>query len=681
MQTDDLIIRAQTLNGVWETIGSERGFGIVPENVQLTANEWGSDTASFDLHRDPGQLWPDIQAFTPVEVEVGGVVVWSGRVKETPTHDADYIINVQCEGWQYHLDDDAYAKSYVHSNISQWRDIRTFPNTPLDGASFPSAWQVNIDNGIVQMGLPSNTTATDQSAAGVMLDLGPSGTALRVVMTLKGGGKVNGQVRLGGSVSAPTGAAGTLGTTLLASPAPTSNTTYARTLPQASRYVYIFLVNASGATMTGDDNTWLQVSSIQVFTSTAYESGNASILKASDVVKDSCNQVTPLLSTDQSQVSTTSFAFPDLHFETAPQTARETWQAVNALHNWITKVDVDRRPVFQARPTAPLYEIGTWPGATFDDSSANSGQEVYGRVLVTGTGPDGTPVIVARGTGDQTSPVLALLTTPVPTNPSFDTNTTGWSNSGGGSITRDTGTFDTSPASLKWATSGNDVLTGTMTGTFKAGVTYQVQVRVKASVASSAIGEVDFGTATDFASTNFVAIPSGSFKTYSLTWTPKTTTTSGQIVFQTADAPVNFWIDSLVMYQVVTTITDKWGFRRTKILPIGAALNTAVGTQIGDVFIATHKTQPLQGSVVATWGGVRNVLSGETVHPAVLLRNTQQLMRLGHRIDPDNGGVGRDGTIAVVSYEHDTRTATITLDSTRKDFEALLSRFAILSPQ
>ena len=75
----DVSVRLQSLDGVWEVCGSDHARGIIPENVELRSDQWGSSRATFDLRRNPKEFWPDIGAFTPVEIEIGGARVWSGR--------------------------------------------------------------------------------------------------------------------------------------------------------------------------------------------------------------------------------------------------------------------------------------------------------------------------------------------------------------------------------------------------------------------------------------------------------------------------------------------------------------------------------------------------------------------------------------------------------------------------
>src|SRR4051812_26005403 len=136
----DVTVRVASLDGTWTTIGGDRPRGVWPEGVVLEADGWGSSKASFNLRRDPTTFWPDIGAFTPVEVDVASTLVWSGRVSETPARVAQRTMNVQCEGWQYHLDDDLYQRFYVHTKLTEWRDSRSFLTQPLGnvGGNFPA---------------------------------------------------------------------------------------------------------------------------------------------------------------------------------------------------------------------------------------------------------------------------------------------------------------------------------------------------------------------------------------------------------------------------------------------------------------------------------------------------------------------------------------------------------------
>ncbi len=150
----DVTVRLKALDGVWETCGVDRAAGVFPENVDLGADGYGSKTASFDLRRDPSQVWPDIGAFTPVQVEIDGSGrVWSGRVSETPSRDGtDQIMSVACDGMQAHLDDDLYERKYVHTNMGDWKDQRGELTATL--ANFPASSSVTVGDGAIVLGWP-----------------------------------------------------------------------------------------------------------------------------------------------------------------------------------------------------------------------------------------------------------------------------------------------------------------------------------------------------------------------------------------------------------------------------------------------------------------------------------------------------------------------------------------------
>src|ERR1035437_482485 len=151
MQTVDATVRLQALDGTWETCGADRAIGVDPESVGCTHNEWGPDKASFQLHRSPIAIWPDLGSFAPVEIEIGGVLVWEGRTGETPLKEgAEQVINVQCEGWQYQTDDDVYQPLYVHSKLTDWKDCRSFLGEDL--TAFTTAGVVSASTGALTIG-------------------------------------------------------------------------------------------------------------------------------------------------------------------------------------------------------------------------------------------------------------------------------------------------------------------------------------------------------------------------------------------------------------------------------------------------------------------------------------------------------------------------------------------------
>lgn len=679
MQTKAVTIRVQTLDGQWETAGVDRLRGVWPENDSYTADEWGPSKCSFDLHRDPGSTFPDLTAWTPCEVEIGGVLIWSGRVVETPDQEAAQVFNVQGRGWQYHLDDDLYQYSYVHARVADYRDMRTWPTTDL--TLYTTTPQVSVDRGLVVLSFPANSVNANGACAGVMLDLGSS-VGRRIVatydtMTVRGNIVVD---LLAGDAPSLLGVQASDNFAVTA-----TGRTLAATAGGSFRYAAIRLRSAAGSPFTDATDTLCRVTSIMVFADASYESGGASTLKAPTIVADALNRGTLLLSADRSGIDpngVATFAFPE--FSLAGQkTAREVWMAANAVQDWRSQIDVYRRPVFQPKPSAPGIEIGAWPGSEFDGASTNSGEEIYNRVIVEGTGADGLPVSIARHTGQLAGTVLEAISSPVADNPSFATNTATWTPSGTTGITRDTGTFDSSPASGVWSgpfgfqLAPGNTLSQTFTGIFTARRTYVLTMRMLPSVAT-AIVSARLGTATD-SEASLVAFQTAAWTTVSVGWTPSqdtsgvTLTIAAQSVFATLN------IDSLRVQLATPTLVDRRRFRRSQSLPIRNTLTPALGQQIGDVWLAAHKTTPLKGTVkVVGDRGVRDILTGTSVPPERLLLKTGELLRLSDRIDSDTGGQGRDGRIAEVTYTPATDTAVVALDNRRTSHEALLERLAVV---
>ena len=164
-------IRLQELDGTWQTLGADRALGISAERLTMTANAYGLDTASFELHRDPGAAWPDLSAFTPVEIEIGNQVCWSGRISETQSQDGtDRQLSIRCEGWQYHLDDDQIAKTYVNRSLGDWKPLGDY--APLGDDWVGHGGTVEINDGQIFMGWREGTQVNQYDTLGMVLDLG-----------------------------------------------------------------------------------------------------------------------------------------------------------------------------------------------------------------------------------------------------------------------------------------------------------------------------------------------------------------------------------------------------------------------------------------------------------------------------------------------------------------------------
>jgi hypothetical protein len=645
----DVTIRVQALDGTWQTMGGETVRGVYPENVSLEADAWGSSSASFTLRRDPRAFFPDIGAFTPVEVDVGSTLVWSGRVRETPSQVAQRTISVQCEGWQFHLDDDVYQHTYVHSDLTAWTDARSLPTTDL--AVFVTAGTVQAGDGALVIGFPNGGIVGNNRAAGAVLDLGPNSLAKRVIVDYDNVSFSSGSYTFycKGSDDPNTiisGGENAFGVDPGLAVSPQGGTF---STPRRYMSVFIYRTAASG-TETAD--RLVRIKSIKVFADTSYEAGAASVLTASTVVSDALDRATMLLSSDRSGIASTSLHIPE--YAPATQTPRQAWTAVDSYHDWLKQIDVNRRPIYMAKPARPLFEVGAHSAIDDDDASANSGAEIYNRVIATGQSASGTPLAVsARPTAADTESVV---------DPGLQSiSIAGYPTVG-----------STGASQATWST-----------GTFRAGFEYIAELVTK-NTTGSGIGSVNtpiFGVydpnALDYVFGGYSwTLGAGASIRMVVRWTPKQDWPATSVILRT-----NATIQYVVISRATPTLADRRSFRRTMQLPISSTLpeDGIAANTIGTVWLADHKTTPFRGSVTLTGDeSLREITTGRDVGLEQLLLNTGQLIRFSDRSDPDTGGHGRDGRIAGVSYTPATNTAAVTIDNSRTSFDALLSRLAVV---
>lgn len=702
--SSQLTVKLLARDGTWETCGSDRLRGVVPENFQATADRWGSATCSFVLRRSQGAAYPDLTAHTPIDVEVGGELVWSGRIKETPA--ADNAVTVQGEGWQYHLDDDVYHPFLAHARLDDF--INTAQLATADLATRHKAWgQVEIDGSAgITLKVPAGTVVATDTAVGVTVALRPfersggglNAGAIRAVIQIDSSNNNSSFVYdvFGHDFEYWDDAGSARADFIVNQSTMVASETRAGTVASRKRFVTILLLCNSGTTPAAD--VWLRVKRLLLVDSTAYESGNLSILKSNQVATDALLKATTQLSSDLTQISVGTFSVGDF----APselQTPREIISAVNAYENYETRVDVYKRLVFRPRASEPIYEIGEWSGAAFEDASSNSSEDVYNRVRATASGPAGERI------GYEAFTKGPWITSPSGTVPNsgFEVNANNWtfeqSGSSGGTITRDLAQFNTGVASglITTSVAGLALVWTTISG-LVPGQAYQLSIsmRRKATTGVQTLIQLHYydGTgAFNGASFRAVAFPgtSGVDADFPLnTWirVPLTFVAewpSHHFSISTGSTVVStgvFNIDDLAIETSGATFIDRRFSQRTKILPLSHAATSGTIRRIADLYLDQHTTTPFRGSFRAVGqGGVRRHIGGGGVHPATLLRETGQLVRCSHRIDPDNGRWGRDGTIAAVSYDHSSQTSQVTLDDERGGFEALLQRLAVVVGQ
>lgn len=687
-------VRVAALDGTWETVGADRQAGVWPEGLELSADGWGGKSCTFDLRRDPAAVWPDISAFTPVEVDVEGQLAWSGRVSETPSRDGtDRVMSVVCEGWQHHLDDDLVDAMWVQDGTTGFVDQRSRPNADLGSITggFPAVATTQVGDGQIVISWPKDTSVVQNTGVGVVLDLGPNRRAKRAVVTWSSvGTDTNTTLFCRGTPDGrPTiwtpDYADAFTSTIVPGP-----TTSSGNFGSGSgyRFVHLFLYRTGvTATATGND-LWAKISSVRLFTDAAFESGSQSVLKASRVVTDVLDAATPLLSSDRSGVTATAFNMPE-YAPDGPRTPREHVAAVNAFHGWRAKVDAERRMVFEPEPARPKFTLGDWSAFELQDASQNSGQDIYNRVLVTGQDPAGQKVTAVRTTGALEDYLADQSDIALP-NPSFDTNTTGWDTSLGLTRTTTAGEYQSGPAGGKTPGSGGSYTNFTnLTGMCKANQTYVISFWFRYTVANAShsltvnIGDTA-GTVSRtvrLATYTAGALNDTAWRKMVAFWTPTEAFQPRLTLIPFIASGAAFLQDSFRIQKPGQALPDRRGFVRTKQLQVSPTLPSdgVAAATLGDAWLAGHATTPFRGSLNITGpDAIRDRTSGQPVPPHQLLRDTGELIHFADRINPDTGAMGRDARITQVTYRPDQDQATITLDNTRSDLDALLSRLAVV---
>jgi len=701
MQTADAVVRLQAMDGAWETCGVDRRAGISPEGIQLSSNDWGNDTASFTLRRTPSALWPDLAAFTPVEIEIAGVTVWEGFISQTPTTDADGgSVNVQCKGWQYHLDDDSVEKTWVHSRLADWQEPKNFQTTSL--TAFPFGSTVQASEGVVTVGWAKGSTIQANTYAAVLLDLGPEANAQQIAVSwvVPSGGNYstsdNMKVVARSSDSLKTIHVDSAPTTPQSSAWPqamgavgTGSSAYG-TFANPSRYVLLG-VQFVGGTNTITSDFLVQFTAIQVFTSSpnrwagTVTSTNGSVsatytttsgtltagmqisaigvragttalvvsgsnvtlsvpatgatsasatglvngVVASEVVNDVI-EYAPLLDQSGTYVYPTKFAVPHLAAEGGGRSPREYITAVNSYHNYVSKVGPGRKFIFSPRPATPSTVVGNWGGSAFSDASANSGDEIYSKVVVEGTGPNGQAVRSPRYAGATADGAMMVsdITSATVANPDFEANANNWYRSPNywlvasgfpGGFVRQNNTLLAGSYTAQWqpppldSSVGNTHLTGSLKAgyTFKAGTAYILSMLVQPDV-DGHFPTVRFGDLANSGNygTTWAKTTSGDqqIRQVSVAWVPKVDTvstavvettitqasTSNQIkVASTAGISVGQWVvangvPTKALVTAVNTGTSLVTLSATVSVPAGYVSNGYNAVYFGNVAIRLY---------------------------------------------------------------------------------------------
>jgi hypothetical protein len=721
MQTADAVVRLQPIAGRWETCGVDRLRGVSAEGIRLDSNNWGPDTASFTLKRDPGALWPDLLAFTPVEIEIGGVLVWDGFISQTPTTDSDGgSINIQCKGWQYHLDDDSFEQVWVDCMMNSWKA----PSDLLGAQTnyFRPNVAVEIGDGAITLGWKMGEEAKQNTYAAVIYDAGPDATISAISVTWQAQKGTNfagastgfrmyakASSSVAGLANGTVNALGATGTALGTAGVTTST---GGTFSTPGRYVLLGLRRDDADLASTTAHYIAKISAVSVTSSTSYYNATSKKItgpSGEQIVTDALTRAPLINGPSDIRTASPSLNIPNFSATDGGQTPREYINRANSYYDFIAKVNPGRSFVFKPKPSAPTVAVGRWGGSRFEDASANSADEIYNKVVIEGTGPDGTSMRVARYASGIAGLVAARQTVDQTLfNGDFSAGTVGslptrWTvgNPAAATFVRTAAStaefklIDGAPWVSGAANSSNYTATGTLASgfTFKKGVNYTLTFTSTTTCAGLPALVMQpycrFGTSTDAATVDAVS-QEGLTNNITVSWSPTADAASSTVTIQLLfdlypiDSEVfkdndYLTIDDMTISYSSPTMVDRRGFTRTKRLQLESMVNSAVAVQLGDLYLKAHAQTPLKGSISIDGRGARDYLSGATIHPSQLLLEVGERIHLSHRIDPDTGAQGRDGDIAGVSYEHDSQSAQVSIDNQRNNFENFLARLAVLT--
>lgn len=682
------VIRVGNPLGSWGVLGAGEYRGFQPSRLNTESDEFGPSRATFDVTATGGIAIinrADILPFTLVEIEQSDVVIFAGRVARASS--AGGVFSVQCDAYQAHADDDPFDKVFVHADLTQWVDQRSLLSANL--TNFNASGTVTT-GGQLGIGWAKDAQVAAGSWVGVTLDLGPDNLAASASIAFAIAGNAGGACTIYCRTHNDPSAAVTVGE--LTGFSGNFLTAYAGgygsaagTFSAPGRYVSFFLYSAGAQTFTADVGVALQTALI--FTSDAYRSSYSSGLTG-DVLARAALARCPLLSQDTSLITTGAQAIPS--YQTGGAVApRQVLQAAAVWDDYQVKIGGERQNqlVMRAKPAAPLYEVGAWPGSEFDDAGLD-GSDVVNKVVLEAQAGDGSLLRVYRTAASLGNLPSGII---VPNGDVEAGTTGGWATSSRpGSFLAVSTPADTGSYAMFYYT-GSDPYVGFYTPNTSGltpGRPYRMTIRIYQNASTTAAGVIGWirvvngTTNAELGRAQLLGPLSASYTTYGVDFVADATGTALLNVEWTLASGVNAYacgMDNVTLWTGPVTLIDRLGFAKSKVLQVSNVATEAILKVLGDIYLRNHLTSNFQGKLTVTPGGVRRVVGGRPVHPSLLLREVGERVRFQNRTDPDTGADGRDGIIAGVAYDDDTETAVVEINSRSSAFQNLLQRFGALS--
>lgn len=684
-----LSVELQPRDGGFVKLGTQQdgGYGVLPGSIEFDGDlsEYGCLSASFRLKLNP--RWPRniIEHYTPVVISDGSDHRWSGRIIAAPTtYTDDAEVVIQCQGWGQHTKDDCTDREWVIADMSRLVESRSLTAAQL--SKYPAAAQYSTNgNGRVMAGMGrAQYLENDRLVGSWTLDLGANNLATGAYVYYESsnnwGASATVALRLSNTADAYAAGNTTYSTT---SPG-TGPTLLGGTGATPSRYVHIWLYWNGGAVASLAADVFIAFRDLIIATDGSDLSGGASVLKASTVISETLDAICPLISSDRSKISTTSLSLPQFPGSPGYKYANELIDQANAYHGNLFRLSPDPVPVpeFAAMPTDYTFVVGGGE-YTLLEPAALDGREVYSRVISEYEDAAGVRGIATASIANTN--VQIKLASAQPSNPSFDTNTTGWSTTYG-TINRDTGVFNSGPASGRMTPAGADVTiyTESWSGSLTPGRTYRAFLwyklgagapQYKLAVSTTGTTGTSAGLPGYIAS---VGMPdtSGNWAVAQVDFIADASTVRFTVDSPAASA-VDSYIDTISVYELTSTIVERRGFVRTALKPPVGRSTTAAATALAQLELNNAQFPPFKGTIGIT-GRIRTK-GGASMHVSCLPSMVGEAILIENLHDQNTGALGRQGIIQTAKYVEAEDRAEITIDSASNFLKTLRSRIALFT--
>jgi len=668
--TQNLSISVNPRGTGFVKLGKNHRFDVLPESIRYNGDleEFGCLSASWVMKVNP--LYPhyDLEQFTPVVIEDGGVEVWSGRIISSPTnYSNEGIIYVEAQGWGQHTKDDCSDFEHIISSLSRWKSARDLDiGTTMAKQNFSSS--VSIDDSAILFTIGRNSYRfNDRYLGHAILDLGNNNGAIEISIDYLSSGINNAnhvlEVHFADGIDLLTSNS-ELG--ISQSGLTSGNANYVASM--GYRYVHVILYFGGTSGVASADG-YLKFTGIKVATKDEYlNSSGDSTLTANLVIEDALDRLCPLYNRSRGRISATVLALENFPGERGFRYANELIKKANSFHGYSFYLtpESDPIPVFEPLPTDYEFVVGAGDDYEFKDPARNDGREVYNRVI--------TEYKSVFGLDEyETAEQEWQLNRDQFVNNSFTDAIAGNWQAFEGTITRHTGNFDSSPASLQIQTDSSGSCEfgnlSAMNTPLKPRSSYKIEFKYRPHTSAITVCAIHLMNGSDVYDTvpidlgyEMGELATGSYHTLDFEIFTDMGADGIRFDCRGPNSSVLGWIDSIKIYQKnQENIINRRGFTRTALRPIGTMSTSGAASAIAGLELEATKAPAIKGELSIA-GRIRTKNGGSApvnrlpsmVGKAVLLEQFS---------DPNTGAHGRQGIIYRAEYDHATDTASVEIDN------------------